>query len=253
MPATRIARITRFTEPGVDEVIDFIKRNAKNVLTNPINKTNYEDMLFGISNLLRLLPPSEVRDISMGNSEYIDHLRRHYQSRGPIESEVYLMSTHGIIPSEALNKIKQSNKHTGTVCSMVTHMIGMNVWDLRIRLSNACDFPDSLELGYLLDRKVKDSDLFSVTGDYEDYKIVANHIRLLSNVLSSPEDMMQIRDASHEILQMKAARTLKETIDCRRSSETVGKLTEVLEDIINSINIPHNLRKPFGPEDASLN
>jgi hypothetical protein len=257
VPATQIARLTRFRIPTKEEVIDFIRTSAKGIDAYSLGKDKPSDSDPKTVYFLKSLPASEVKDISRGNQDSLKHLGNHYPESNLQEGRIYLGSFNGIVPNLVLDSARELMKQEGTeVYDRAIERTGSKEWNLRIRLLANGAFPDKLELEYLLDRGVRDSDVFSAQGDFGDYQTVVNQIRVFYNVLQSPEIIAQIGDTSYHFLEQRAASTVRETAECIAARNSIGGLAGMLGqffgDLKNQADQPKP-KKPSGDCGFSLN
>ena len=235
LPATLVTKLTKFKTPTQDEVIELIKTVARKG-----------------GSFSEILPPSLIKRIAKGDEEALQHLKSHYPDSNLIPGKVYVETRNGIVPNMVLDSARDLFKEVGSkIYERAIEKTGAQEWNLRIKLQNNGAFPDSLELEYLLSRGVKDSDVFSAQGDFNEYETIANQIRLLYKALYSPEIITQMKDSSYQFLEQRAASTIKETARCIASKKFIGSLGEVLEKIIGGIKEDEKdkSRKPF--EDCS--
>lgn len=240
--ATQIIRLARFKVPTQDEVIEFIRASAQGINLSWRNEPSDKDPK--TTYLLKLLPASEIKNIAGENTDSLQHLRRHYPDSDLQEGRVYIQSISGVVPDKILDEARELMGQKGSIIyERAIERIGEKEWNLKVRLLENGRFPDSLELGYLLDRGVRNSDVFSARGDFGSYQTVANQIRIFYNALNSPDLITQIRDSSCLFLEQKAASTVGETAQCITTRGIVGGLAEIIEKKINECKIPNNQHK----------
>jgi len=256
VPATQIIRLTRFRIPTRDEVVDFIRTSAKGIDLYSLGKDKPAEDDPKTTYFLKSLPASEVKDIARGNEDSLKHLRNHHLDSDLQEGRVYLGAFNGIVPNPVLDSANKLVSKEGTeVYDRAIERTGTKEWNLRIRLLEDGRFPDSLELEYLMDRGVRDCDIFSAKGDFENYQAVANQIRVLQNVLGSTGLVSQIGDTSYQFLEQRAASTVRETAQCIAARNAIGGLAGIIGQVIGGIGEQQQPpKKPFGySEDCSLN
>lgn len=240
--ATQILRLTRFKVPTQDEVIEFIRASAQGINLSWKNDTSDKDPK--TIYLLKLLPPSEIKNIAGENKDSLQHMRRHYPNSDLQEGRVYVRAISGIVPDEILKEARELMEQKGsTIYEKAIEGIGKKEWNLKVRLLENGRFPDTSELEYLMDRGVRRSDVFSAHGDFGDYQTVANRVRILYNALNSSDLIAQIRDSSYQFLEQKAASTVGETAQCIVTGSLVGGLAEIIEKKINECEIPSDQHK----------
>lgn len=230
--ATQIVRLTRFKVPTQDEVVNFIIRKAQEVDIYSIGKEKPSDNEPKIIRSLRLLPEKEVLSVIERNKDSLQHLKNHYPESSFQEGKDYIDSTIGIIPDFFLDlTTKFSEKQRGIAYENLMSKMGLRKWGLRIRLLEDFRFPDSLELEYLMDKGVKDSDVLSVHGDFREYSVVANQIRLFYNSLKSPEMIRKIRDSSYQFLEEIADSTVSWFAKCLSLSKSLGEIFDTIKQV----------------------
>jgi len=199
--AREITRIIRYRIPTENETINFIREKADSINTQILgwNET-FEDKrttLFFLKNL----PSFEIENIAKGNRESINQLKKYFPKRDLLDGNTYLSTVNGIVPNCVLNTLEETI--SGNDAEMYEDVIiktGANRWILKIRLPECGELPKT-ELQYLSNKGVRDSNLFVVRGEFEEYQIVANQIKLLYNTLNSSEMVGKVRDISNEILE----------------------------------------------------
>ena len=166
--ATQIMMLTRYKTPTQDEVVDFIRESTLGIDLSRKIEPSKEDTR--ITYFLKSLPVSEIRDIVEKNGDGLQHLRNHYPESSLQEGRIYIEALNGIIPNPILDKAKRLVEKEGNVIyERAIEKAGTKEWNLRVRLLENGGFPDSLELEYLLDRGVRNSDVFRLRGDFGDF------------------------------------------------------------------------------------
>jgi len=256
VPATQVARLTRFKIPVFDEVIDFIITSAKgigNYSSGRDEKPSDDDSK--LIHFLKLIPPSEVKDIAMRDKDSLEHLKRHYPQSVLQIGRDYLQVSNGTLPNEALDSARKLLEKEGSVVyERAIERIGAKEWNLIMRLQDDGALPDSLELEYLLDRGVRESDVFSTRGDFESYNDVASQIRILYKALYSPKMIAQVGESSYQFLEQLAASTIEGVARCITAKKVIG---ESLTSLFGAFIKPEGKKQkgPFGYSggDCSLN
>ena len=248
LSATQVTKLARFRAPTQDEIIEFIIINAKEIEARSLGSSihlnsnssipvldNYSTVYF-----LKSLPSFVIEDISKGNPEILNPLRGHCHDYNSQADREYLMSSNKILLNVVLNSLKELNLNRGA--KFYDQAIGATPgeeWTLRIRLLENRAFPDKSELEYLIERGVRDSDVFTVLNCFENYQDTADQIRTLYKTLVSPEIITQLKDKSSQFLEQRAILTIKELIECAAESITTDK--NIRELSISSVkSIPNN-------------
>ena len=228
--ATKILQLVRYTAPSEDEVVNLIQSVARN------GHTSSSPEKLQLEEFLKMLPLDKIEGIQYGLKETLTHLKGHCPKGDYQIGKTYLQVDNGTIPNQILEHASDVIKEKGEMAyrGVVAHL-GIEQWDIRIRLDGKDSLPKSLELEYLLDRGVKDCDVFKIKGDYGNYQNAVNQIRLLSNVLNSPADVRKIADKSDMFLISKAAITLKDTAKCLFAGNAIKSFTEGLKEAIESL------------------
>lgn len=247
---TQVARLTRFKIPNQEEVVDFIRTSAQEIDSHYLEKDKPSEDDAETIYFLKSLPASEFKEILKGEKDSLHHLRNHFPESDLQEGSIYIEAMSGIVPNQALDAARESLEEKGSeVYERAIERIGVKKWGLRVRLLENGGFPDNLELEYLLDRGVIDSNVFSIRGDFGDYKNVANQVRLLYRALTSPERITQIIDTSYRFLEKRAASTVRETAECFGNRDVLGGLSKIVGKIINDFSgevLSHPQENPFG-------
>lgn len=236
-PATRIMNLMRYTIPTEDKVIDLIQQAARDFNSNP-DKYNISGEV-SLLEYMKRLPSCEIERIAEGAENSIEHLKEHYPDKNYQSGRVYLQVSNGDMADEVLKKAEGLIKKVGsTIYPYLIIRAGVNDWYLTIRLNEKETLPDRLEMDYLIDRGVKNCDVFRIMGNYGDYQNAANQVRLLYNSLFSSDIVRKINDQSDHFLRSKAALTINETAKCisrGMMSPSLGGLVESLKQGIGVI------------------
>ena len=210
-PATRLARITRFKIPNQDEVSNFIISNAKAI--SHASHEEYPETSSFIARCLRSFPNSIIEDIAKKKEEVLEHLMAHSLDCKLLSGRYYIEAASGIVPNQSLNDTELLEKGSEFYEKAIEKDPRRGV--LRFRLQENGALPEISELEYLLDRGVRDSDVFFTGGKaFEDYQTVIDQTKLLYKALRSPEIINQIKDSSHIILEYHANLEVMETARC---------------------------------------
>ncbi len=250
VPTTKTITFSKFRAPTQDEVIDFIRIIAKGIDLFSLKKDEPSKKDPEIIYFLKSLPQLLVKDISKGDKNGLNFLRNHYPVHELQDGRVYLNALNIVVPNPALDYAKKLVSKEGTIDYYSAIMKNsVREWYLRIRLLEDGKFPDSSELEYLIDRGVKNSDVFSAMGDFKDYQNIANQIRLFNNVFGSTELISQILDTSSRSLEIIASSTVKET------AEYIREMSKRIKQFLGEIGEQQpKQKKPFNyTKDFSLN
>jgi len=248
---TQVTGLKRFKVPTQKETIDFIRTSAGNIDYSPEGRKPSEDDSRTIYSL-KSLTDLEIRDIAKGNKDSLEHLERHIPDVSLREGEFYLETFNGIVPNLVLDSAEELASEEGTeIYERAIKKMGVNDWNLRIKLLEDGGLPDILELEYLMDRGVRDSDVFSVQGDFRDYQIVTEQIRLLYSVLGSATGLVsQVKNKSYNFLEDRAAITIRECSRCISGKdviESIGGLAGIIELVLDdSTRSGQGEQNPFG-------
>ncbi|MFC1682303.1 hypothetical protein ACFL0X_01660 [Nanoarchaeota archaeon] len=227
--ATQIMCVERTSIPTKEDVIELIKYKAKYIgqLLEFIGcPQEGEDLTPG---LIRKLLEEEREGIVNCREGTISHLKSHCSLGDYQTGQTYLRITNGVLPDELLLPSFLLDEKSATDYTDLIVKAGKDGWHLGIRLEDEYILPDKLEMDYLLDRKVRDCDVFNVCGEYRDYRNVVNQVGLLYNALNSPQIVGQIRDSSQQFLKSTAIDTIRTFALCgiRRKIEKSGGLDRI--------------------------
>ncbi len=246
-PATQILQLSRYVIPCEDEIINLIQSAARDFTTRSTaweNQTSQEEI--PLTEFIKMIPLDEVKRISEGSKDALSHLRSHCTKGTYQTGRTYLQFNNGVIPNEVLDPLKEIIRENGAIhYREIVSRIGINEWYLSVRLNNKDGFPNKLELEYLLDRGVRDCDVFRVNGDYGNYQTAANQLRSLYDILNSPTNIRKITDYSDYFLKSKAATTIKEVATCLIARNAISNLAGSLmgmptEPRTRGINFGHH-------------
>ena len=256
--ATQIATISKSRIPEREEAIDLVRRSAKGIDLVALGKSKPTEEEIKETYFLRLLPVPEIKGIAEGDKEIIEHLKKHYKDGKLQNGRDYILFANGIVPDEFLDSVPERLRKEGVgVYNYLIDKAGREEWYLKIRLLENGAFPDILELDYLLDRGVKDSDVFSVAGNFGDYQNVTNQIRLLYRALNSLEFMSQVKDTSFQVLGNMASSMMQETVKCILGRDLItgvmggleGMIKQAVEEFSEKQESGESGLKPFRCDD----
>ncbi|MBT3866088.1 hypothetical protein HOF78_03230 [Candidatus Woesearchaeota archaeon] len=232
---TELVSLKKFKVPSQEEIIRFIQESAREFDIKPLGKVELFDPN-PLADYLSSLPSEEVKNIANGQDESLEHLKEHSLETTLQRGKVYLDVSNMLIKSNDLDSFPKE----GPLGNLP------NNWSLRFKLSKEEKLPDRLELDYLIDRGVKVSDVFTAKGDFEDYEMVANQIRILSNTLSPSNRIAQVRDESINRLEEEASLTLGQLYQCTASKESIGGIIGELSAIVQQAFKNMNQENPMG-------
>lgn len=231
VPATQIISLSRVRVPAVEEVINFIRSQASEIDPSFLEEENLSAEGRSGAVPLLLLPASEIKGLVNGDEEILGHLRRHYSGETLQEGRVYLRASSGIVPNPILGASKTLASREGAeVYDLVIGRTSLRSRISMIRLSEDGKSPDRSELKYLMDRGVRDCDVFCIRGDFGNYQEIADQIMMLHNSLGSTGLVSQVRDASHQLLEQRAALVVNATARCIAESGAIEKLFGEIEE-----------------------
>jgi len=254
VPAMQLIRLARFRIPTQEEVLEFIRISAKGIepYFTEEDKPLEEDS--GTVHFLKSLSYSEVENIARGNKDSLGHLKEHCPKVSLQEGRFYLNALSGIVPNPVLNFAeKLADKKEPWLYEKLISQDGAEEWNLSIRLLESGKLPDRLELEYLLDRGVRDCDVFSAKGDFGSYQNVADRVRLFYNALSSPEIIAQIGDSSHHFLEQQALLTVRETALCVAGKKAIGGIVAIIGQALGASGDKGQSKPPINYPDCHFN
>ena len=228
--------LKRFKMPSQEEVIRFIQESARDFDTNPFGKIELGNQK-PLTAYLDSLSTDVVKNISNGHVESLDSLREHSPESILQRGEVYLEASNILIPSHELNLFPKE----GSVINLPSN------WSIKFKLLKGGKLPDRAELDYLVDRGVKDSDVFIVQGNFGDYERVANQIRILSGALGSSESIAQVKDYSPHFLEEEASLTVGRFLQGTSITDAIGGLSSIVQQIVEGVGkeTPPDLRGDY--------
>ena len=108
---------------------------------------------------------------------------------------------------------------------------------------------------YLLDRGVRESDVFSTRGDFGKYKTLANQVRLFYNALNSPEIIEKIKDRSYQFLEHGAVSTVRRTAKFIAERNKISRPEKEIGQALGALKVmkEQESSNPFGNYGFSLN
>ncbi len=244
-----ILLLQKFKVPTQEEVLQFIQKSASEIdlasLEESVSNGN-------LNTYLRTLPGAEIGRIAKGSKDSIDHLAKHFHNCDVPCGETYLDVANGTVPSQFIDDVSKSGKA----------LEFSPTWSFGIQLSESGNLPDKQELEYLLARCVRDSDVLRIKGNFGDYQIAANQIRIVSNALNSPEIVAKTNDVSHGLLEDIACSNVQEVSSCLGIGNIMGGglgivlgselggLGDILQQVLENQEGQEN---PYSGGDPSLN
>ena len=221
---TELLSLKLFRVPTQEEVINFIQERAKEYGLKPPEKIE----LFSsnpLADYLGSLPAEEVKRIAEGQKDSLDHLKEHSLGTPLKRGETYLEANNILVPSLELETFPKDEPLGNIPCN----------WSLRFKLLNDGKLPDRLELDYLMDRGVKDSDVLAVQGNFGEYGIVTNQIKILSNALNSPHQVAKIKNRTSDFLIEEASANIGLAAQCLSLTGSDGGLGDILQQAIENM------------------
>ena len=238
--ATQILTLKKFKVPTKDEVINFIRTNAQKIGDASLfpEKSQENKNIF-----LKLLPELYLQKIINKKNDALQHLRKHYPESSLHEGKKFLEVSYGVLPDDILSIVMNNSietkeilkKYGRRVYERLIERFGFDRWSLSILLTNE-KLPDKSKINFLLENEVRESNVFSVSGDFKDYKIIANQIRLFYNNLDS-EKISQLEDNSYQYLEQKTVLTIAGTAECIGKPKTIN-ISNGLDEVIKKIKVP---------------
>lgn len=208
VPATELIHFIKSRIPTENEVIEFIRKNAREVALID-RETIEESGVDSISYFLGLLNETELEGIISGNEEIISHLKRHCPKESFPEGTTYLKAFNGIVPTDILGKAKELAKSKGsTVYGRVIKTIRVQNWTLTMMVGENGLYPSPEEVEYLIGYGITNSNVFNAEGDFQEYQTIVDKLRMFYSVLNSQELIDKIPDSSKKSLRVTSEMTL---------------------------------------------
>jgi len=237
--AAYLIRLVRYKTPSNEDIIEFIRKSGKEIGQSPLPLSLEElsdpsDNGHDTSSLLRQLPPNELNEIAKGNPKSIKHLKDHIPKDNTRPGIEYVEIAYGYFPPELLVTSNELMEREG-IESYRKRVDSMRTkgWILRMKLAENGSLPCLSELEYLVQRGVRDSDVLLATGEYGDYEIVADQVKLIHAALCYPETIHQLMDSSHVILKRKAAFIITGLSMCLACKDKSNGLPGLIGGILN--------------------
>jgi hypothetical protein len=206
VPSTEVLLVQRYRIPRRDDVSNFIAKKAGEIA---LIKERGESSGRGVLLLLERFSKPEIEKIASRDEKSLEGLMTHYPESDFEEGRWYIEAHNGMILDGMLNSMNGLYDALGLeIYERAIEDLNRHDWKIRVRLSSEGLFPDSLEMEYLLDRGVRDCDVFSIRGNFRDYGDVASHARILYRAFNDKKIIEMLRDNSHELLDEKASHTL---------------------------------------------
>ncbi len=225
VPSTQILLLERYTFPSQKEVIDSITKKAGEIDFDSFDRKEVAAKKKGIARYLALLSDAEIESIAKGDGEFLGHLIRHYPGINLESGRGYVEVTNGNIPNDFLDSIKKDYEDNDKeIYEKALRDINENNWRIRVRLLKECVLPKGHELEYLLSMGVRDSDVFSVKGDFGGYEDISSQIRMLYNTLRDSDVVSKIKDNSENLLGEIAASAIVHTAGCIERQKIVDNI-----------------------------
>lgn len=213
-----------YSVPTQEDVINFIQEAAREFEASSFEKGDLSNQN-SLDTYFSSFPAEEVKEIAEGQKDILDHLKEHSLGTPLERGETYLEANNILVPSQELKLFSKEES---------VNNVPYN-WSLRFRLLEDGKLPDRLELDYLMERGVKDSDVFSVQGNFEAYEVVTNQIRMLSTALNSPHELAKIKNHTGAFLNEEASANLGMVVQCISATDVVGGLGEILQQAFENM------------------
>jgi len=208
-PSKQLLLLLRYTCPSKEQAIELIQAVAKNPEKYPTFAHEIP-----MAKFLKELPAEEIRAIKDANPKTLEHLAKHFAESNDQPGRDYLRVISGIVPNALLERVNGlSVEEKVIIYEGLVNRAGQDEWHLVVRLEEA-GLPKKEELEFLLQRGVRDSDVFRISGEYGDYKQFAERCLELYPSLAPKEKMANVRDVSNSLLRSRAAQTLKGVAEC---------------------------------------
>lgn len=226
---TNILQISRFYASSEEDMIDLIVETARGFNSATLQFNMRGPLEVPLDYVLTRLPGDEIEKICKREEGIIKHLKEHYPGSPCQVDRAYFYAMNGTVSGELLNSEGAEQlirEHGDSMYAYLIDKVALDEWQLLIRLNAEDSFPESTELEYLLQRGVRDCDVFKATGNYGDYDTLANQVRLLYNIFSFPENVNLLPDNSELEIRAKAVKTILTTASCIAGRRMFGDLAD---------------------------
>ncbi|MEK6881431.1 MAG: hypothetical protein AABY22_17545 [Nanoarchaeota archaeon] len=238
LPSTRLLRLERFIVPTEEEVLKYIITTAKET----VSCTEEERMKTPIG----CLPLEVIKEIAQEDKDALDHLQKHFPNEPLQENKPYLTITTGVLADQ---DFKTCHNNENTYEKAIHHSDKKGL--LLINLKGGY-LPSRSNINFLLDKGVKDCDLYRTFGEMDESASLAKYFCIVYSALHSRKLIDKLIDNSSRVLKSKASNISVELSKCLLGQK-MGEM--IREDIIGKLpdlsNILGMLKdNPFSQEQS---
>src|SRR3989344_5903228 len=211
VPVLEMIIAVKYTAPTKKQAIQLIQKVAKEY--KPCSTQDYgeEKAEIPLSEFAQMLPKEFLEQIAKGENNSLNRWIEQYPKDDHEEGRTYIQLSVGTTAAENIPALKNMAKEHGEKeYEEVQQNASTKKWYLRIRLNSKSKFP---ELYYLLQSGVRESDVMTARGNYENYSNVIKHVDLLHNALYDDRQskINMLKDKTRDLLQARAAQTMQNT------------------------------------------
>ena len=242
IPAKRIMQIVKFSVSKPEDMLDMIRCSAKAAARGTEGDRDLAEFM------AKILPPQDLVDIARGRKDTIDHLLRHRPNCKCKSGEYYLQAIQGNVPAMAIKEIEameEERKNKAYERAIID--VGLDELRVKIKLRGKDRLPDMLELEYMMDREVSESDVLAVKGDM-DYQKAIGQIRTIYHSLNEDSNLKKIPDSSYKFLRSGAFLTVQNTAQCISGKKFIKDISGVIMSGLNEAMGMREKRKHFPHE-----
>jgi hypothetical protein len=208
LQATECMRLGRFYCHTPDEVVGHITDLAKTLKGKSSGQTHGSEVS-SLTELLLAIGDEHLGYLASREPKLLNIYRFYCPTTKNQSSQYHLQAEFGSIPNMVLEEArtmrlqKPMDPHDAAMAQAASRE-----WALTVRLEDGL-FPPRDELDYLLRRRVRQSDVFTVNDDDDDpYTRVVEIMGILSSALSTKELVSQVPDYSSRVLENRAKNTI---------------------------------------------
>ena len=234
-PASEVLRVTKFVSSGEEEVISFIIENSKKFYYD-LDAQDPGEVNYLTLEAFKRFPREDIERIMNEEKETLDHLRGHYDRERLKEGVPYVVVLRCIVHDEILDQARSLELEEGVrIYDKAIWTFGHKKSDIIIALNENMALPAKDDVEYLLQREVRDSNVFSLGGNLWRYESFAKTVRAVYDALSADRALNLLEDISSQVLDGKSARTIRSTARCIEATAIVESLEKTLGSVTEQL------------------
>ena len=237
---TEIIYLERYCVPRTDDILQAIVTSAVEI------RDKKSDDKYTFSEIAKFLKTGVelnhinlkyIEKIASSEKETIDHLQKHMPLIDLEQERYYLRFFNGIILDDILKTSAPAIKSLGNNnYGKMIELCGYDSLIFTLMMHDSKTLPKRSEVEYLMKRRVKTSDVISITGREIDYQKFVKKIEWIYDIFT-PQEIDKIPDTSLSLFGTTASKAILISAKCIKSreyplgKEGMGSLIETVDDL----------------------